>query len=100
VIKSTVLYGHPQDPEEFERHYAKSHLPLIEKLPSVQRIETALVLGTPDETPAPYYRIAELWFATPEEMEASLTSPEGQATVADMQSFATGGATILVAQVD
>jgi uncharacterized protein (TIGR02118 family) len=100
MIKSTVLYGHPQDPEEFERHYAESHLALVGKLPGVQRAESALVVGTPDQSPAPYYRIAELWFGTPEEMQASLTSPEGQAIVADMENFATGGATVLVAQVD
>jgi uncharacterized protein (TIGR02118 family) len=100
MIKSTVLYGHPQDPEEFERYYAESHMPLVQKLPSLERGETALVVGTPDDSPPPYYRIAELWFATPEVMRASLSSPEGQAIIADMQNFATGGATVLVSQVD
>jgi uncharacterized protein (TIGR02118 family) len=75
-------------------------MPLVAKLPGIQRAESALVVGTPDQTPAAYYRIAELWFGTPEEMKASLSSPEGRAIVADMQNFATGGATVLVAQVD
>jgi uncharacterized protein (TIGR02118 family) len=100
MIKSTVLYGHPKDPEKFERYYADSHMPLVAKLPGTQRAESALVVGTPDDSSPPYYRIAELWFGTAEEMRASLTSPEGQAIVADMQNFATGGATVLVAQVD
>jgi uncharacterized protein (TIGR02118 family) len=100
LIKSTVLYGRPRDAGAFERHYAESHLALVAKLPGVSRAETALVVGTPDGSDPPYYRIAELWFDTVERMEASLSSPEGKAVVADMQSFATGGATVLIAQVE
>jgi uncharacterized protein (TIGR02118 family) len=100
VIKSTVLYGRPQDPEAFERHYAEDHLPMVAKLPRVRRGETALVMGTRDGIDPRYYRIAELWFDTAEDLEISLSSAEGKAVVADMQAFATGGATVLIAQVD
>jgi len=33
-------------------------------------------------------------------MEQSLKSPEGQATVADIQNFATGGVTMVIGSVD
>jgi uncharacterized protein (TIGR02118 family) len=64
----------------------------------VQRFEAGQVLGTPDGQPAPYYRIAELWFDSPEATQQSIGSPEGQATVADIPTFATGGATVLIAE--
>jgi uncharacterized protein (TIGR02118 family) len=57
-------------------------------------------VGTPDGSAAPYYRIAELWFRDLAQLQATFGSPEGQATVADLANFATGGVTVLVAAVD
>mgnify|MGYP001159366212 CR=1 FL=1 len=98
MVKAIVLYGAPQDADAFEDHYANQHLPLVSKMPDVQRFEAGKVLGTADGQPAPYYRVAELWFDSPEAMQQSMGSPEGQATVADIPSFATGGATVLIAE--
>lgn len=58
------------------------------------------MVGTPDGSQPPYYRIAELWFDSQEDLQGSTSSPEGQATVADIATFATGGATVLIADVD
>ena len=41
MVKLTVLYGHPEDPEAFEEYYANTHLPLAAKIPDVQRFEVA-----------------------------------------------------------
>ena len=46
------------------------------------------------ETP-PYYMIVSLFAESRAAMESILASPEGQATVADVPNFATGGATFL-----
>jgi len=35
-----------------------------------------------------------------EDLQASMSSAEGQATVADIGTFATGGATVVIAEVD
>jgi len=43
------------------------------------------------------YRIPELWFDSQEDLQGSMSPPEGQATVADIGTFATGGATVLIA---
>jgi uncharacterized protein (TIGR02118 family) len=43
--------------------------------------------------------MAELYFGNEEQMQATLASPEAQATVADIGRFATGGATMLVGAV-
>ena len=58
------------------------------------------MIGTPDAGEPPYDRMAELWFDSQEDLESSMSSQEGQATVADIRNFATGGATVLITQVD
>jgi uncharacterized protein (TIGR02118 family) len=99
VVKLTVLYGHPTDPGAFETYYANTHVPLALQIPELMRIEAAKVLGTSEGSAAPYYRIAELWFASQEQLGASMGSAEGQATVADLANFATGGTTILTCEI-
>jgi uncharacterized protein (TIGR02118 family) len=100
MVKITVLYGAPDDPEAFEAYFADHHVPLVHKMPSLRRFESALVVATPDGSAPPYYRVAELWFDSAEEMQASLATPEGQAPGADVPNYATGGATVLIAAID
>ncbi len=100
MVKLTVLYGPPTDPAAFERHYTETHMPLVERIPGALRFETAKVVGTPDGSPPPYHRVFEFWFASQDQMQASLGSPAGQAAVADIPNYATGGVTLLVSEVD
>lgn len=100
MVKVTVLYGPPTDASAFEDHYANKHLPLAEKMPNVKRFEASRVTGTPDGSEPPYYRMAELWFDSDEDMQESTDSEEGRATVADIATFATGGATVVIAEID
>jgi uncharacterized protein (TIGR02118 family) len=99
MVKLIVAYGVPEDPAAFDQHYADTHIPLAEKIPNVERFEAAKVLGTADGSAAPYHLIAELWFDSAEVLQASLGSPEGQAAAADVGTFATGGATLMIAQI-
>src|SRR5438067_260562 len=96
MVKVTVLYGPPADPAAFEDYYAGKHLPLAGKMPDVARFEASRVTATPDGGAPPYYRIAEVWYDSQEAMQASMSSPEGRATVADIGNFATGGATVVI----
>jgi uncharacterized protein (TIGR02118 family) len=98
--KFVALFGPPIDVAAFERYYAETHLPLVPKVPGLQRFESALVLGTAEGGAAPYHRIAELWFADMVQLQAMPASPEGQALAADLANFATGGVSLLVVQVD
>jgi uncharacterized protein (TIGR02118 family) len=100
MVKITVLYGAPDDPEAFDAYYSGHHRALVDKMPNLRRFEAAHVVGTPDGSPPPYYLVAELWFDSAEEMQASLATPEGQAPGADVPNFATGGATVLIAAID
>lgn len=98
MVKLVVAYGAPEDPAAFDEHYASTHVPLVEKIPSLRRFEAGKVLGTPDGSPAPFYHLAELWFDSVEDLQSAMGSPEGQAAGADVATFASGGATLMIAQ--
>jgi uncharacterized protein (TIGR02118 family) len=98
MVKLVVAYGAPEDPAAFDRYYADTHAPLAEKIPNLRRFETGKVLRTADGSPAPYYFIAELLFDSPDVLQAAMGSPEGQAAAADVANFATGGATLMIAE--
>ena len=99
MVKLTVLYGHPKDPAHFERYYLETHTPIALRVKGLRRFEIAKVTGTLDGTPPPYCRLADLYFDDVAQMQEVLSSPEGRATAADLPNFATGGATLLIAEV-
>lgn len=100
MIKLTVLYGQPEDPAAFDDYYKNTHTPLAEKIPNMERFEVAKAVATPDGSQPEYHLVAELWFADMETFEASLGSDEGQAAAGDVPNFATGGATMLICEVE
>ena len=99
MIKVTLLYKHPRNPQEFEKYYAEKHLPLAAKMKGVARLELTKFTPGADGSKPEYYRMAELYFPTEAQMRTTLSSPEGQAAVADLPRFATGGVTMLVGSV-
>jgi uncharacterized protein (TIGR02118 family) len=99
MIKLTLLYGHPKDTAAFEHYYAETHLPIAAKIRGVERAEFSKVTGTPDGSTSAFYRIAELWFGSPDQMQSVMATPEAQKAVADLPNFATGGVTTLISQV-
>jgi len=100
MMKVTVLYGHPTSPEAFESYYTGTHLPIASLMKGVVRLELTKFGTGPDGGKPAYYRMAEAYFATQAQMEQTLGSSEGQATVADLARFATGGVTMLVGSID
>jgi uncharacterized protein (TIGR02118 family) len=100
MVKGTALFGHPQDLDAFEEHYASTHVPLVRKISNLRRFEAANVVAAPDGSEPPYHRIGELYFEDVEQMQAGLSSDEGQAVTADFQNFATGGVSLLISEVD
>ncbi|TXI32332.1 MAG: EthD family reductase [Niabella sp.] len=100
MIKATVLYGHPKDTDEFEKYYAETHLPFVSKTSGIAKVEFTKVLPNPDGSAPAYYRMAELYFEGPAEMQHALNSPEGKAMADDLNNFATGGVTIIFGSVE
>ncbi len=100
MIKATLLYGHPTDSDAFEKYYAETHLPIAAKMKGVDKLELTKFLSAPDGSKAAYYRMAELFFAGPAELQETMSSPEGQTAVADLPNFATGGVTMIIGVVE
>lgn len=84
-----VLWGTPQDPTEFDRHYRDVHIPLAKKLPGL-RSYTLSRNATPIRGSDPYYLVAELDFDDIASLKKAFQSPEGQATAADVAILAAG----------
>src|SRR4051794_41096016 len=87
MVKLTVLYGQPKDPAAFERYYLETHTPIAQKVKGLRRFEIAKIVGTPDGKPSPYYRTADLYFDSAEQMQQSLGSKEGQIAAADIATL-------------
>jgi len=100
TLKLVVLYTQPDDPAAFDEHYLGVHVPLVQKLPGLQRFETGkltLALDGGDQT---YYRIAELYFADQAAMDGAFGSAEGAATAADYGAIAPPGSRMFVELLD
>ncbi len=99
MIKLTVLYGHPTDTTAFEDYYTNTHLPLVATMQGFEKVEYTKFISAPDGSQAAYYRMADFWFTSPEALQATMGSAEGQATAADLGNFASGGVKLLVGAV-
>lgn len=100
MIKLTVIYGHPTDPDAFEEYYKKSHFPTSAKMKGFEKKEYTKFLSAPDGSKPAEYRMAEFWFSSPEALQKTMSSPEGQATASDLANFATGGVKLMVGVVE
>lgn len=100
MIKLTVLYGQPQDPAAFDRHYRQNHTPLALKLPGLKGITVDRPKSLNPQEQSPYYLIADLYWSDMQSFQEALQSPESQAAAGDLQNFATGGATLLVGEIE
>ncbi len=99
-IKVTVLYGHPKSPEDFEKYYFGTHMPLVAAAKGGKRTETSKCPPAADGSPGPFYRIFEIWFDSQADMTAITATPEWKKVVADVPNFATGGITRVVSKLD
>jgi uncharacterized protein (TIGR02118 family) len=100
AIKVTVLYGAPKDPAAFEAYYLNTHMPMVYAVKGVSRIELAKPLPGPGGKPPAFYRVTELWFENMPAMQEIMARPEWKKIVDDVPNFASGGATILVSEID
>ena len=93
MVKLLVLYGHPDDPAAFDQYYRDVHIPIAKKMKGLKKWTIGKVTGTPGDDPPSHYLVAELYMESREDFDVMLSSPEGQATIADVPKFATGGVT-------
>jgi uncharacterized protein (TIGR02118 family) len=100
MVKLIVAYKHPTDSDEFERRYQSEHVEMARRIPHMSRIEFGKVVGLMDGSPAPYHRIAELYFADAEAMGQAAGSEEGKAAIGHAAEIGTGGLDAMVVQVE
>jgi uncharacterized protein (TIGR02118 family) len=100
TVKLVVLYTRPDDADAFDRHYLDVHMPLVNKLPGLQRAETGRIVTALDGGEQSYFRVAELYFADQPALGAAFTSAEGKATAADYQQIAPPGSRMFVETLD
>jgi uncharacterized protein (TIGR02118 family) len=99
MAKVIALYKTPADPAAFDRYYRDVHVPIAKKVPGLRRYEVSRGVIGMLGAPAPYHLIALLTFDSAAAVQTALTSPEGQATAADIGNFATGGVEIYFADM-
>jgi uncharacterized protein (TIGR02118 family) len=100
TVKLVVLYTQPDDAAAFNDHYLGVHVPLVEKIPGLQRAETGTITVALDGGELTHHRIAELYFADQAAMDAAFGSPEGAATAADYGQIAPPGSRMYVSVLD
>jgi uncharacterized protein (TIGR02118 family) len=96
----TVLYNRPQDTAAFEQYYRTTHLPLVvanQKEIGFTRAELTKFLRTVDGKKPTYYRQAELYFDSLDELKKGITTPGFKKVADDLPKFATGGLTGMIA---
>ena len=99
TTKLTLLYGNPVDQDAFEAAYAEQHLELASAIPGVRRIEQAKVWPKEDGTPTPAWRILDLTFDDYPAACTAVATEEAGALFRCAFPVATGGLTILFADV-
>jgi len=86
VIKYVALYRTPEDPEQFDKNYFETHVPIVDETPGLVRTEIAKVTRMMVGDPA-YYLIAELYFTDVESMKAAFKTDPWRASGENLQSW-------------
>jgi uncharacterized protein (TIGR02118 family) len=90
MVKVTVLYGKPLNPDAFEKYYAETHTPIVRRA-GLQRTEAS---------EPQFYRTFDIWMDDMEQVQLAMGSPEVGALREDLKNFATGGVSILVSTTE
>lgn len=95
MYRLTVLYGRPTDPEEFDRYYRETHLPIAQQMTGLTDWTLTWPSQQEGDVSSAIHLIVDLYAEDEAAMTAVLESEAGQAASADVENFATGGATFL-----
>jgi uncharacterized protein (TIGR02118 family) len=96
MARLIVTYKTPKDAGAFDKHYFESHVPLAKKIPGLRKYEISRGPVATPAGPSGVHLIAILHFDDLAAIQSAFASPEGQAAAADVQTFATGGADMVL----
>jgi len=92
-MKLIALYKQPPDPQAFDDAYFNTHLPLIQKVPGLQK--TVVTRFSRTLMGEAYYLMAEMYFTDSSSLKAAMRSPEMAAAGDNLNTFAEGLVTML-----
>jgi uncharacterized protein (TIGR02118 family) len=96
----TVLYNPPKDPAVFEKYYESIHLPLVASSQDeigFKRRDLTKFESTLDGKKPKFYRQAELYFDSMDDLQRGVATPEFKKVADDLKYFASGGLIGMVA---
>jgi uncharacterized protein (TIGR02118 family) len=99
-LKLTTLYGTPKNPEEFEKEYLGTLIPLVAAIKGIPRFEASKSMAQSDGSAPAFYRVFEAWFDSTEQMNAVFKSPEWAKIKEIAGTIATGGVTRVISKLD
>jgi len=91
MAQLVVMYKTPKDAAVFNKYYFDKHIPLAKKIPGLKKYEVSQGPVATPTGPSSYHLVALLHFDNLAAIQGAFGSIEGQAAVADVQTFATGG---------
>lgn len=96
MAQLVVMYKTPKDAAAFDKYYFEKHVPIAKKIPGVRKYEVSKGPVATPGGPSSYHLVAILQYDDLGAIQRAFGSPEGQAAVADVQTFATGGVDIFM----
>jgi uncharacterized protein (TIGR02118 family) len=96
----TVIYNTPKDTAAFEKYYRETHLPLVsakQQEIGFTKAELTRFTSTLDGKKPTFYRQAELYFNSMDDLKKGTATPGFKAVGDDLAKFATGGLLGMVA---
>ena len=96
MARVVVMYKTPKDPVAFDQYYFATHVPIARRIPGVRKYEVSQGAVASPGGPSGVHLVAVLHFDDMAAVGRAFASPEGQAAVADVGKFATGGVDILM----
>ncbi|OGO33614.1 MAG: ethyl tert-butyl ether degradation protein EthD [Chloroflexi bacterium RBG_16_56_8] len=97
MVKLVALYRKPADPAAFDQAYFETHVPLVQQIPELRRVEVARITGAPRGEPE-FYLMAEMYFDDKAAMDRAMASPENIAAGKNLMGFAKGLVTFMFAE--
>jgi uncharacterized protein (TIGR02118 family) len=91
-----VMYKTPNDAAAFDKYYFEKHVPVAKRIPGLRKYEVSKGPVATPAGPSGYRLVAILDFDDLAAIQGAFASVEGQAAVADVQNFATGGVDIFM----
>jgi len=96
MSKLIALFKQPADPTAFDKAYFNTHLPLIAKVPGLNK--TVITRFTRTLQGEGFYLMTEMVFDDREALKAGMKSPEMAAAGANLNTFAAGLVTLMFAE--